>query len=830
MTIPSYSGNLETYLAYPTWHGIKFPAHTVSITPSTDIKSGKIGSDQEICYNTQPNAFTSIEPASGGAGALSYSWQNSTDNSTFVNIPGEIGNTYTPPSLTTTTYYRRGATNNCGTVYSDAIKVTVLQQIFPGTIDASQTILSGHAPATLTSTSPASGGTGALSYQWQKSTDGTTWSDISSATSTTYPPLVPTVPTYYRQKVTDEKTCEAFSNTVKIFPIKPLSLEYVACQGASVTIGFAIVSGETYNLYNVQTGGTPISTGSTFTVTKDGSLVQTLWVEPIHNGNSFPRYQVDLNLSSNCGTDPTGCAVDGTMIWKQDFGGLASDPVRAPDPGWQATGITTYIYVTRPNILLPDVGQYALLKYTPPQNWAYKFGDHTTPLDDGTGYFLTFDATTATGEFYNLEISDLCPESTLTFSAWLMNINPAGFNGILPNVEFRVENNGTLLSSFSTGNIVRQSSATWLNYSFQFTVPSGVTALKVRMMNNVQSANGEGNDIAIDDIEVRFCAPPVTTNITNNDTVVCSGTELDIIGTYIDDCTFNGSLEYQWEFRHIDSVSWKQLGSVGTKPIDCTGSLDAKTLVTTLAVLSISSANEGYYRLIVGSPSSIGSVNCRAVSDSVYVKVIQMSKSSDIRLDVCPLPDRSIYLSSHLYSPAYNTVNWTKISFPAPNILDTQTGEIKTAGLTGTYKYVYSMTSKCGTSSAIAYVHPLKNAFRRTIDTIVVCKDEKRSRNVHINQILGLEVYGGTWDYDYPVNPDDMVVSKVKTIPNTSSFFGAVVFDAYQAWVDASHTGYSINYRGDTNAKKFVFHYIANDTCIGAVNKEIVIIVTGTMF
>jgi hypothetical protein len=250
----------------------------------------------------------------------------------------------------------------------------------------------------------------------------------------------------------------------------------------------------------------------------------------------------------------------------------------------------------------------------------------------------------------------------------------------------------------------------------------------------------------------------------------------------------------------------------------------------------ISREYEGYYRLFVSPRDQIDNVNCRVVSDSIYIKVADRSKASDIRIDVCPLPDRNINLTSYLDSLAHNTVSWKKISSPAPNVTNPEKGTINTAGLTGTYKYQYKMTSTCEPDSAIAYIHPLKDRFSRRINPIVVCKDEEKSRNINISHILGLDIDGGTWTYD---DSNDIIKNNLKEIPSSSGYYGAMIFDAYQAWQKANTTGVTDflfpapdYYKGDAKAMKFVFHYTntSSDSCIGNVNIDIEIIVTETMF
>jgi hypothetical protein len=226
----------------------------------------------------------------------------------------------------------------------------------------------------------------------------------------------------------------------------------------------------------------------------------------------------------------------------------------------------------------------------------------------------------------------------------------------------------------------------------------------------------------------------------------------------------------------------------------------------------------------VSSSANIDKVNCRAASDSAYVKVVGVGKLADIRIDVCPLPDRSIRLSQFIDSLAYNAISWTKARHFAPDI-NLQTGEINSASVKGTYTYRYSQTSDCGTSSAIAYVHPL-NRFPRRNDTIAICKDEQRSRDIQINRILGIELNGGIWTYDNTV-----LSSYMKAFPASSNYSGALVFDAYRAWANTPGTYHKFNYHGDPNAKYFVFQYTAPaGQCIGNINKEIVIVVTEKAF
>jgi hypothetical protein len=190
-------------------------SNSVLITVNGSLNEGTPSSDQTICYNTIP-ARLSVTNPSGGNGIFSFQWQSSTDNFSYQDIAGATTTTYLPEALKTTTYYRRGVTSgNCGTVYSTAITVNVLPDIIAGAILSDQTICYNTIPDEITG-SNATGGIGTLTYQWQKSTDGKTFSNITGAIDDTYTPGPLTI-TYYYQRVATSGNCGSKnSNIVKI--------------------------------------------------------------------------------------------------------------------------------------------------------------------------------------------------------------------------------------------------------------------------------------------------------------------------------------------------------------------------------------------------------------------------------------------------------------------------------------------------------------------------------------------------------------------------------------------------------------------------------------
>jgi hypothetical protein len=330
----------------------------------------------------------------------------------------------------------------------------------------------------------------------------------------------------------------------------------------------------------------------------------------------------------------------------------------------------------------------------------------------------------------------------------------------------------------------------------------------------------------------------VETNIIGNETTVCPGSNLDITVKYDIDCTFDDdSLSYKWEFRSVENNVWVTLKHDTIIFADCSNVPETPgDSLTTWTISSVSASDEGYYRLLVGSPSSIGNTHCRASSDSVFVHLRKVPIVPDVRIDICPKPARQIYLTSFLDSLDYTGVAWTKGNNASPAIAP-ETGKIDISSVkqNATYTYKYTLTSECGSNSAIAYVHVLGNRLLRKIDTVVICQTQELSKYVQLNQLFGLEL-GGTWKYDDdssypggPVNPDNIVELNVKQFLSSSKYRGALVFNAHQAWKDVTYSGnpgYSIIYNGDTGAKKFVFHYIppSDGACVTQTQKLVIIV------
>lgn len=187
--------------------------------------------DQTITTGTAP-ALISASPATGGScgGNYAYQWESSTDNSSYTAISGATGQNYQPGTLTVTTYFRRLAT--CGTASLYTVNYSTITVTTPpfsaGNITpASQTVY-GTALVLQLSVNNVTGGNGTYSYQWQISTDGTNFSDVSGETGTSIDTRTHLTvgTTYFRIAVTSAGST-VYSGAATVFlypPLQPGSL------------------------------------------------------------------------------------------------------------------------------------------------------------------------------------------------------------------------------------------------------------------------------------------------------------------------------------------------------------------------------------------------------------------------------------------------------------------------------------------------------------------------------------------------------------------------------------------------------------------------------
>jgi gliding motility-associated-like protein len=233
-------------------------------------------------------------------------------------------------------------------------------------------------------------------------------------------------------------------------------------------------------------------------------------------------------------------------------------------------------------------------------SWHTVTTDHT-----GNGAFMLVNASYAPGDFFLTNVTDLCPNTTYEFAAWLLNI--LNRSGIKPNITFSIETTGgAVLKQFSTGDIPETASPTWKQYGIFFTTPANNPAIVLRMTNN--APGGSGNDIALDDITFRPCSSVLITSAiqgNSTDTVnICD----DVTTTY----TLKGSVSagyvapvYNWQLSTDLGTTWKDIAGASALTYQRTPT----------------PAGTYWYRLSVTEKSSAGIPACRIASNYVVINV-----------------------------------------------------------------------------------------------------------------------------------------------------------------------------------------------------------------
>jgi gliding motility-associated-like protein len=240
--------------------------------------------------------------------------------------------------------------------------------------------------------------------------------------------------------------------------------------------------------------------------------------------------------------------------------GSLGDPVVNIDFGTGFGGNTGYTPTSSYNFAggqCPNDGFYTITRQSLNcfgNTWHSVTADHT-----GNGAFLLVNASYAPGDFIVTRVTNLCPNITYEFAAWVLNI--LNRSGIKPNITFTIETeSGTVLQQYNTGDIPETFSPLWRQYGFFFTTPVNNPVIVLRMRNN--APGGLGNDIAMDDITFRPCSSiRLTSNINGNngDTVnVCEG----LSGIYNVTGSVNGiytSPVYQWQLSKDSGTTWQDV-------------------------------------------------------------------------------------------------------------------------------------------------------------------------------------------------------------------------------------------------------------------------------
>ncbi|MEI7726785.1 MAG: hypothetical protein WCK09_16870, partial [Bacteroidota bacterium] len=313
------TSNLLTYSERPTF---TFAGQVACSSPRSAVVATitaspvlTISGNQTICNNSP----ATITVSSTLSDFDSYIW------TPITNLFTDAGCTtpYTAGASATTVYaksvtagsttYTCSASNSVSLCANTAASTVTILPATPA-VTASPVSLCLGGISVLT-TSPATG-YGTATFQWQNSPDGSTYSNISGATSLTYTTPTITSTTYYKLQVSSvaglcsESTATVTVNNPQVTGTTPGS----RCGTGTVTLGASGSSGTTLNWYSAASGGSSLGSGSSFN-TPSISSTTTYYVSSSTAGGIFNGARLAPASTANTTPSSYGLVFDVTTAF-----------------------------------------------------------------------------------------------------------------------------------------------------------------------------------------------------------------------------------------------------------------------------------------------------------------------------------------------------------------------------------------------------------------------------------------------------------------------------------------------------------------------------------
>ena len=357
----------------------------------------------------------------------------------------------------------------------------------------------------------------------------------------------------------------------------------------------------------------------------------------------------------SCGPipEPTTICDDGTLIFREDFGGNSLfDPVIRQSSnianiprGLTYSSQSNYVfsipllnrvlstYSIRHPYMLPN-GSYSLVKKGKARNgnWFEPY-DHTYPGNALKGYLMEVNglSKSAIPAYYRFTLDNLCSSSVLRFSVWGMSISKLT-NHESAKLKLVIKTpQGDIEKPFTLNN----GTGRWEKYELKYSVPPGVTSLTFEIANNSDNDGGRygyGNVFALDDIEVRSCQPAVRLSAPSSICMNRPERSLTITSEFKNDDYFKGDLQYRWYKSNAYGLNmssgWTEAGENSPE----------------FLIQPATPSDAGYYRLAI-SESGTGQ-NCRAISDPIHISVVDCDVCPPCVSSFAPVPGEKYVLSA----------------------------------------------------------------------------------------------------------------------------------------------------------------------------------------
>ncbi|MBN9380250.1 MAG: gliding motility-associated C-terminal domain-containing protein [Chitinophagaceae bacterium] len=336
----------------------------------------------------------------------------------------------------------------------------------------------------------------------------------------------------------------------------------------------------------------------------------------------------------------------GDPIVKVDFGtgNGSAPPLEVLVPGATSVGLT-YVPVTgNPAIPTPLDGQYTITNNVPYNSAWYSGGLDHTP-GDVNGYMLFENVGVNPGEFFRQKVTGLCEGGKYEFAAWIGNAdNPAQVTAILPDLTFIIQTeDGTVLDAYNSGPVPQSPVWTWRQYGFFFTLPSGISTVVIRIIDNNPGGTAQpGNDFAIDDITFRPCGPTSTSSFSNTTVVpqlkVCEGGSGTLYGTL---AAGYANPQYLWQISSDSGKTWTNIPNSNALQLPVTSPVTGRSI-------------DYYYRMVAADGGNIQLPSCR-ITSSVSILTARALPNTDFAFSQTPCTP----LEANFYDAAQPGVTYT---------------------------------------------------------------------------------------------------------------------------------------------------------------------------
>jgi gliding motility-associated-like protein len=241
--------------------------------------------NQLVCQGAIPGLFSQVSSPTGGSGAYTYQWQQSTNGLSWTNISGAANPSFSPvQAITSTRFYRRMAFDGLTRDSSNAVTVNTVTK---PTITASSNIMT-IPPGASVQLSGDGAGAGNTSYQW--------FIGSGSVGNTQQLSVNPSITTSYILEGTSNEGCK--NRDTIVINVLAINGGTIAAASSSLCIGNG---GVTINNVSVASGGSGVFTyawevstdGVTYAAIPGQSGISLTYTEVLNGTTYFKRKATD---------------------------------------------------------------------------------------------------------------------------------------------------------------------------------------------------------------------------------------------------------------------------------------------------------------------------------------------------------------------------------------------------------------------------------------------------------------------------------------------------------------------------------------------------------